>query len=46
MVFGRNFDDLANYENDEGSNGATGTELVVDERITYPIQNSIQNQVG
>ena len=45
MVFGWNIDDLAKHENDEGSDRATKTELVVDERIIYPIPNSIQNQV-
>ena len=45
MVFGWNNDDLAIHENDEGSNGATQTNLVVDERNTFPIQKSIQNQV-
>ena len=45
MVFGWNIDDLAKHENDEGSDRATKTELVVDERIIYPIPNSILNQV-
>ena len=45
MVFGWNIDDLAKCENDEGGDGVTKTELVDDERMTYPISNSIQNQV-
>ena len=44
MVFGWNNDDLDVFENDEGSNRATGTRLVVDER-NNPIQNSSKNQV-
>ena len=44
MVCGWKDDGTANFENDEGSNGATDPELVDDKR-TFPLQNSNPNQV-
>ena len=45
MVFGwKNVDMALECENDEGGDGVTKTELV-DERMSIPISNSIQNEV-
>ena len=46
MVIGWNFDNSTNNENDEGSNGATDSELVGDERKEIPSQYSKSIQVS